>query len=363
MRRAEIQFGVGEILNTIKKTGLDKAMAERGRNQDTKLDPVLLNQLKHFSIDASRFSPAGRAILEIFDLEGLEDPKVWVDVMTGENPVAWRLARNITFAMEYLPLLLNLIEQRGVDAYVKSVEKGRITKEAFEILSVIVLEEESQFSKPQRLIEVLQASELLYENCALLLGESPDRLTVLTCDSGSDKSFDFLGFAKVIEQVKEIILGLWDKVVFFKEKKFGAEMEAITHGLAVFAKVAEMESTGQLEPERAELIRRGLTNGCQKFLSAGAIIPEIRDHSHHNPRVLMAPEQKLLMPPAPDSSVSSPPANPPSPAVVGTQPNDEMLERMKRLEEMIAKQSSAPLVKPKKSRSARKAPERDADAP
>lgn len=348
MRRVEIQAAVAEVLNLLKQTGLAEPLQEQARAKAERFDPELLGRLKDFAIGASRLSQPARAILEIMDLRPLEDAQLWAQLMTGESPMLWHMSQNIVFAQNHLPKMLSLLVQRGVDAYVKSVEKGRTSKEGFEVLSVLVLEEESQFSRPQRLIEVLQAGELLYENCALLLGESPDRLTVLTCDSGSDKSFDLLGIAKVIQQVKEVIIALWDKVVFFKEKKFAAEVDAITHGLGVIAKVNEMESTGKLDPAQAELIRRGLANGCQKFLSAGAIIPEIRDHSHHNPRVLMAPEQKLLMPAAADHPKPDEPTKPPG-SVAGSPTTEEMNERVRRLEELLAKQGSQSADAPEKS--------------
>lgn len=46
-----------------------------------------------------------------------------------------------------------------------------------------------------------------------VLGKKGDDLSVIGCDSGSDKSFDFLGAAEIVNCVKDIILSFWNKVV------------------------------------------------------------------------------------------------------------------------------------------------------
>ena len=38
--------------------------------------------------------------------------------------------------------------------------------------------------------------------------------------------------------------------------------------------------------------------GVEKFISSGAVIPEIEELSHYDPRVIMAPEPKYLAAPA-----------------------------------------------------------------
>ena len=47
--------------------------------------------------------------------------------------------------------------------------------------------------------------------------------------------------------------------------------------------------------EQCELMRRAITDGANKFISCGAIIPEFQENNYHNPRELMAPEAKLLV--------------------------------------------------------------------
>lgn len=220
-------------------------------------------------------------------------------------------------------------------------------------LTVIVIEEEGQFSRPERLIEVLSGVVALYENCARIEGVTSSHLTVLACDSGSDKSFDFLGFAKVMEQVKEIFIALWDRVVFYKEKKLSSQIEVVAQGLPVLAKLTELESTEILGREEAEIIRRGILDGCGRILRAGAIIPEIHAHSSHNPRVLMAAEKMLLMPPAEDVNHGTARGEPQPAAPIeegASVESDRRIEQMERMiAELKAERNPPPKMRPRKA--------------
>jgi hypothetical protein len=98
----------------------------------------------------------------------------------------------LQFVMLYLGKLTDLIKPDAI----KSLEQR--SNKSDEILSVIVIENENQHSKPERLSEALMSISLLYGVVADLEGINQNTLSVITCDSGSDKSFDFLGAAKAV---------------------------------------------------------------------------------------------------------------------------------------------------------------------
>ena len=124
------------------------------------------------------------------------------------------------------------------------------------------------------------------------LREKDGRLAVVACDSGSDKTFDFLGAARVLECVKEIIVILWSNVVFFRENREGRRLELIEQSLPLLERLEKMKET---DPERAELLKRQVVESAIKFREAGVTIPEIEKHTVFNPRQLMRPEPKLLI--------------------------------------------------------------------
>ena len=306
MRRSEIRESINQILKALDESGLSKILntkserdARERREEQTK-PATLLNALKEYIILESRFSPVTRRIAEILQLNQICDADLWPHLFQNDenktSAVKRHLSTSYRQAKEIIPQLVALLDQKDTDDYTNAF-KDNIETNQYSKLTVIILEDDLQFSRPERLIEVLTGFVDLYKACARLEHVSTNDLTVLSCDSGSDKSFDFLGLAKVMEQVKEIFMGLWDRVVFYKEKRLSSQIEVIAQGLPVLAKITDLESTNHISPEEAEIVRRGIIKGCGKILNAGAIIPEINEHATYNPRVLMAPEQKLLMPP------------------------------------------------------------------
>lgn len=351
--------GLDEILGALKLSGITEALreaAERLRQMGPRSDtgPInesLLSALNSYAIRAHGFSEAAITLTDIFEIRQLSDTNVWAQFFGGDTSSVFDFLRRLRFVEEYAPKIINLLVQKGMAEFDASALRKHAPNEHFDTVTVLVLEDETQFSRPARLIEVFDAVRLLYEGCATVNQEASDQLTVLSCDSGSDKSFDFLGAAKVVEQVKEIIIGLWDKVAFHKEKSFAAKMESLSTGLKVYAQIAEMQENGKLGPEEAELARRAITSGCQKFLNSGAVIPEIYGRVTNEPRQLMAPEIKLLMhskddePTAPSSTSKVPPVTPSG----GEEFNPEIFEEFKRF---MAQRSQAAESPPKGSRSA-----------
>ena len=110
----------------------------------------------------------------------------------------------------------------------------------------------------------------------------------------SDKSFDLLGAAKVIECVKDLIISIWDRIIFHKEKKMHEKLDLIGKSLPLLEKISLLEEEKRLSPEKCELLRRGILGGSEKFIRAGAILPEFEEKSKFNPRRLMTPEKRLL---------------------------------------------------------------------
>jgi len=117
---------------------------------------------------------------------------------------------------------------------------------------------------------------------------------VAASDSGSDFSFDLLGNAKVIQQLKETLLSMWDRVVFYREFQASERMKLVGEALPLISDVNEMETSGKIGKEQAELLRRQISGNLDKFMQSGAIIPEMQERSHYEPRALLAPQPKYL---------------------------------------------------------------------
>jgi hypothetical protein len=300
MRRIELIDGIDMVAKAITESKLHSSVLafvksnEAGKRADSTL---LLRSFQLYSIKASAFSSAAREIAEVLKLTDFEDPSFWSTILSAPTAVLERerIWEPLEVATQYLPRLRTLIQQEPIRALSHSAEAEGGKANGRSLLSVILIEDKSRLSSPARIIEVLQSVDWMYEACAEISDLPGEKLSVVACDSGSDKSFDFLGVAKIIECVKEIILSLWDRVIFFREKQLSQRIDLIAAALPIVDQIGTLERDKKLGPEQAELLRRKVLDGVGKFIESGAIIPEIEGRSQFNPRLLMAPEPRLLV--------------------------------------------------------------------
>lgn len=298
MRRIELVKAVEEVLQTINESRLQESiettMEAYNKDKPGSMFVRLFDALKKYSIGAHSFSPAAKSIANIFGLDEIERTDLWAQIHEPDGRgIMGHMHRTLVFATDYLPKLIPLFQQESLQSLAQPSKDSNLDSKGKGVLSVIVFEQDDRLSSPTRLANVLDSITLFYETCALMNDYSAQELSVLACDSGSDKSFDFLGAAKVIECVKELILSLWDRVVFYREHQFGERLELIASSLPIIAQINALERENVLEREQAEIYRRNIFEGSNKFIESGATIPEV-EHMHHDVRRLMSPAQKLL---------------------------------------------------------------------
>lgn len=165
------------------------------------------------------------------------------------------------------------------------------------MLTLILPEDEIPSASPSRISLVMDGISELYNVHAQLLGKEENKLVVISCDSGSDKSFDFLGAAKVVEQVKETFFGVWDRIRFNKNEKFSAMSANFMEGIGVIEQISMLESENKLTNEDAQRMKHAYLGSIQKLYDGGAIIPELNELPQDEPSKLFAPQQKRLRAP------------------------------------------------------------------
>ena len=211
---------------------------------------------------------------------------------------------NVSFAMKHLPKIFMLIEQEYVDEVKNKNTELPENLKGKGILSVLIVEDKDQFSSPARLTQALESISKFYSVVAKLEGESDSDLIVLACDSGSDKSFDFLGLAKLTEQVKDIIISIWDRIVFHRQRSADKSLDHFFKSLPIIDKIEELRKKNALSREQSELLKKHIILGATQFMEAGITIPELEEVSYHNPKQLMKPAPKLLVSPISESDYS-----------------------------------------------------------
>lgn len=260
--------------------------------------PLPLNIFQKYMIATNNYNKNEIEVCKIIGIEKLLDVQYWQELSELDSPEeAHKMFQAIRFTLKQLPKILNLMKQD----YVLEIkeQKGTLPEElkGKALLTVLIVETEGQFSTPLRLTSALNAIANLYSVVATIEKESENDLIVLACDSGSDKSFDFLGLAKVMEEVKEIIIAIWDRRVFHRQRHVSESLSLIAESLPILEKIEQLLVNGSIEKEQAELLKRKTISGATQFIEAGAIIPEFEGASAHNPKQLMKPEPKLLVSP------------------------------------------------------------------
>ena len=163
-----------------------------------------------------------------------------------------------------------------------------------EILSIRLIENEGSVSNIERLIEALSAINGLYKVCAELEGGDYAHLKVISCDSGSDKMLLLKGSVAVIQACKGVFISTWDRLVFHRENQTTHRLKNIADSLPILEKIHQLQQNNSISNENAELLRHNVIGYVTKIVECGIVIPEIEEHSSFNPRLLLAPEKKLI---------------------------------------------------------------------
>ncbi|HTZ71829.1 MAG TPA: hypothetical protein VMB71_14325, partial [Acetobacteraceae bacterium] len=240
----------------------------------------------------SGFAPTEKLLMQHLEVNEYSSPEWWAVVIAAASGGAkaqdaaatiGRPAFRLRFLMDYLPSVLGLLRHETHTP----ARPGS--------LMMVLPEENGKFSSPARLATALESVATLYEATAELNGQSSTDLVVTACDSGKDKLFEFQGTPDLIDKLKELLLDLWDNAIYYREKKFAERQDLIAKNLPVLAQIAGLEEKKQMQPEKAELLRRKFIAGAGKFFEAGASIPDMDKFANYQPRDVLAPKETLLL--------------------------------------------------------------------
>lgn len=303
MRRADLINAAEQVSGALTGSGVELPLVEVAR-LGYRREPVpgellgrLLTALREYGLRASRFTRPTRALAETLGLAPLESADTWSMLIAAERRAqeAFAYAERVRFATQYLPRVAGLLGQAGIPS-VDAARRGEPAGGAA-LLTVQVIEAPRRFSTPTRLATLLESLDMLYSACATLEGMEPNGLSVVACDSGSDKTFELLGAAPVIAAVRGLLLDVWDRVVFHREVAVPQRYRLAAESLPVLERVKDQARDGRISPEQAELLRRRIVEGTGRFLAAGATLPDLAERAYANPRTLLAPAPRLLAPP------------------------------------------------------------------
>ena len=283
MTRAQIIASAEQITTAIESAGISEIA--NGTKERMTLQDYLL-AFKEYNILAEQFSEGALFLEKELGFSQLRDPDPWITMSKQGDLEDDHPLNNLKGVVGTIDSIINLLK------FQKEVTQPAANKE---ILTLVVLEPENHdFSSPKRISDSIDSITLLYEACARLQNQPFDDLEVISCDSGKDKLFDFRGNVQLIGAVKELVLSIWERVIFYRNRNLQERISLLTHSLPALDIITEYEMSGQFSTNEGELTRNSLIDGVKKFLSSGAVIQEIRERIPFDERSLMTIEETVL---------------------------------------------------------------------
>jgi hypothetical protein len=309
MLRTEIVRGLATLLGAVEDSNVldvvERVYRELTRQSgEVRMTEVLESYQKFLLAYNSRFGTVERQMMRVLEVQDFAEAEWWSTVIGAASgsaktqeaaaAIGHPLFR-LRFVADYLPQVIALMKRDSDPDMAAMKADIHAGGERPGHLLLILPEDGGKFSSPLRLTAAIESVTILYEAFAELGGQTTTDLVVKSCDSGIDKVFEFQGLVAVVDRVKELLLDLWDNVIYYREKKFSERLDLTAKHLPVLAEIAELEEKKQLQKEKAELLRRKFTQGATKFFEAGSSIPEMLRHSNYVPRQLLSPKETLLL--------------------------------------------------------------------
>ena len=283
MTRAQIIASAEQITKAIESAGISEIA--NGTKERMTLQDYLLS-FKQYNILAEQFSKGALFLENELGFSQLRDPDPWITMSKQGDLEDDHPLNHIKGVVSTIYSIINLLKLQQAE---------NETDENREILTLVVLEPENDdYSSPKRISDSIDSITLLYEACARLQSQHFDDLEVISCDSGKDKLFDFRGNVQLIGAVKELVLSIWERVIFYRNRNLQERISLLTHSLPALDIITEYEMNGRFSTSEGELTRNALIDGVKKFLSSGAVIQEIRERIPFDERSLMAVENSVL---------------------------------------------------------------------
>jgi len=300
MRRTEIIEACKKIQAAIQQSQIFEAFEKtlrEGQPKGETFNAYLMSRLHEYSLLAKDYGPVEKQIADILHLSSITNVEKWPEVVytrEGRPGTIYVWNRYLYFAVNYLPLFLELIKPDYLEVTQKNLDELPDEYKGKALLTTILIEDSKHPPTTDRIVNLLSSISSLYDTSAILLKHPTVPLTMVGCDAGSEKTFAFLGAAKVVDMVKDILLSLWDRVMFFRERQIAQRVELVAKSLPAINEIWTLENENKIGHEEAELLRLKLIDSVQKFITCGAVIPEMLARSTFDPHELMMPEPKLL---------------------------------------------------------------------
>ena len=271
------------------------ALAVRnGGKTDNSLEWFRFEIITAYVAKVSTYNEVEKNVYGILGLSMLADPMFWQDQIKQFEPAtaydAWQKMRR---ANEVIVPILNLLDRD----YENITKNESFPGQDVQVQTVILTDEGGHLSSPIRIVELITAVEQIYAVIAEADGVRDAALAIVGMDSGSEKSLDFLGLARLMHELRETVQMVYNMITFHKQNVTIRNLQVAGETLAVVGKIAKLENAKSISEEDAKRMKQRLFAGLEKFAATGAYTREM-NMPHLPPALAMQPQPRMLTGPA-----------------------------------------------------------------
>ena len=306
MRRDTLLRTVGIIENDLQESNIQQMLDniainfQRGNTTkdgsfNTEID---LSVITSYITRVSSYDSDTHSAISILDIDNAGLPEFWQSqIKEPDPPSIFSLRSKIKAATNFLPRFAELLK-REYGTNTNYDDSARSTTDGVEIQTVILSDEGDALSSPTRLIELLQSMREIYAAVAEIESLPIDGIAVVGLDSGSEKSFDFLGVARVMSEIRALLQFLYTTVAMHRQNITIKNLAVMAEAIPLIQKLDKLKHDNVVDEESASRIRHNLLSNLERFSSVGAYTPEMRKVRDTSPALVMRPQPRLLTGPA-----------------------------------------------------------------
>ncbi len=231
-----------------------------------------------FSRHYQNFSDEEKDLMAMFGLSPLLDVNFWSSLIDADQSISRKVLSDVDVGaynvIHVMPKLRDLLtRENDRDELVFTDASG--AEHDMRRLRLLVAERGRSLTLPSLITAVIKAMDDLYEGLAMLRGENKVGLAIGAMDSGSSKSFDFFGASGIMEEIRSLLLNVWDRIKYSTEENFRYQIEVAIMATGFISRIKDAQIAGLITEEQGQRITRAVAKSIETLFRSGAYTDEM----------------------------------------------------------------------------------------
>ena len=286
MLRRDVLTAIEEVRSALSSSHAGSTIRKASDDTEESARDDVFHAISTFKVHRSNFSPAAESLLQALDLTFLGEASFWDILLADDKRISENRAQKVDSAYEALGQLEEFLEYDDVRSNF-GFSEDRLCR-------IVLLDDSDEGTRVERVRDTIEGIRQIYQACAAISGTPKEDIRLLSLDSGSNKSFDFLGVAEAMNSLNDLLTSFWDRVLFLDAHKASARAKAIDDTLPVLREIAEMRDNENLSEREAEKLRQTAMNGIEMIGDSGAVTEMIRSNDDRDTKSISSDRRKLL---------------------------------------------------------------------